>query len=457
MLFSFELTSVACERVLSTEDSDWGEADGIRVYFIVLTSGGFHRVLVSGPEWPEETFYFVPGKTIDLRQAPPQNAANWEVTPPAGLSDIDSVMITVVGVNEGLAWVGGGGGFGSIEKANLKAFEEIAQKGSEKAGEKIAGHAGEAIGGAAFGAAWSLMEGMIEEINRASDCRGVAFCYPIEISMRKLLFDHLLRKDSTHRIDGTSPSTGLGLVAAAQHPGGCGSPRYAVDLRIGRVDSFYLAADDVAGESRKGAPTVVPVRREECRPPLGAEMHTWPVYVDRTITLTPSHYYASLKPMWHVNGVELERDEGTLNLSLPATTHTGGDEAVRSVAVRYERVTREGKENLILYTRGEDGNFKLDVSLRFNFEGVHPPPPDPWAQFSSAVVWVSGSDIGGNDAWNRYLRCVIQHQLDEEMIKVEPEKPPGKKLDPIEIAKIKIETGRLVLPGIFAEHDLGIH
>jgi hypothetical protein len=460
MLFSFELLNVACERVLSTEDSEWGEADGIRVYFIVLTTGGFNKVLVSGREFPPpdiaDNFSFVPGKSFDLKQYPPQNAGNWQVTPQAGLSDIDSAMVTIVGVNEGLPWVGGGGGFGAPEKANLKAFEEIAQKGSEKAGEHIIGAAGEAVGGAAFGAAWSLIEGAIEEINRASECRGIAFCFPIELSMRKLLLDHLLATETTHRIDESSPSTGLGLVAAAQHPAGCGSPRYAVDLRIGRSDQLYLMVGDVEGESREGEHTVVPVRRESCRPSSGAEMHTWPVYTDRTITVTPSHFYASLKPTWFVNGVELGRDEDTLNLSVLVNTHPGGDETERPVTVRYERILHGGNENLVLHTRGEDGNFKLDVSLRMNFEGVHPPPPDPWVEFRSEVVWVGGSDIAGDDAWVGYLRCVIQHQWEEEVIKVEPGKPPGKKLDPAKIAALGHEFRTLVIPQVLAEHHLGV-
>src|ERR1700710_344942 len=236
MLFSFELLRVECERVLSTKDSPWGAEDGVRVFFIVLTTGGFHEVLVSGREYPPpdavDNWSFVPGKAFSLDQFPPQNGADWKFTPPSGLSDIDSVMITVLGVNEGLAYVAGGGGVDSSQKANLKVFEEIASKGSEKAGEELLGKAGEAAGAAVFGAAWSLIEGLIEELNKFPDCRGVAFCYPIEVNMRKLLLDHLTATGTTHHVDGSSPTTGLALVAAAQHPAGCGSPQYSVDLGI---------------------------------------------------------------------------------------------------------------------------------------------------------------------------------------------------------------------------------
>lgn len=473
MLFSFEPLSITCESVLSTEDSEWGEADGITLYFIVLTSGGFHQVLVSGPEYPvtdpRENYFFRPGKTLDLGQSLPQNAGTWEVMPPRGFSEVDSVMITIIGVNEGLPHLGGGGGFGGAQKANLKVFEELAQKGAEKAGEdaakkaggdaakKAAGKAaGGAIGGAAFGAAWSLIEGLIEEINRADECRGVAFCYPIELSMRKLLLDHLLRKETTHRLDAASPATGLGLVAAGQRPPGCGSSRYAVDFRIKRIDDLHLTVEDVAGQPREGVRSPVPVEEEACRPPLGVEMQTWLTYVDRTITFTPSHYYTSLKPTWHVNGVELQRQSDTLNLSLPATSYDGGEETTRTVTVKYERIEREGKENLVLSTQGENGNYRLDVSLRMNFEGVHPSPPDPWVEFRSAYAWVTGSALEGNDAWGTYLRCVMDRQLKaatEDHISVE-KKP--KKPDEFDIATIKHGIQRTVLFKVLDAHQIQI-
>jgi hypothetical protein len=460
MLFSFKPLSITCESVLSTEDSEWGEADGIRLYFIVLTTGGFHQVLVSGPEHPvtdpRENYFFRPGKTLDLGQSLPQNAGTWEVMPPAGLSDVDSVMITILGVNEGLPSVGGGGGFGSAQKANLKGVEEIAKKGAEKAAEKAAGAAGEVIGGAAFGAAWSLIEGLVEEINRADECRGVAFCYPIELSMRKLLLDHLMRKDLTHRLDAAGPVTGLGLVAADQHPPGCGSSRYAVELQITRIDDLHLAVEDVAGQSRQGAPSPVEVKEEACRPPLGAEMQTWLTYADHTITFTPTHYFASLKPTWYVNGVELQRHSGSLDFSLPVTSHTGGEETTRSVRVEYERITRQGRENLVLSTKGEDGNFRLDVSLRLNFEGVHPPPPDPWVEFRSNYAWVGGSELEGNEAWSTYLRCVMDRQLDEATEKhILVEKKP-KKPDEIDIATIKHGIQRTVLFKVLDAHQIEI-
>jgi hypothetical protein len=458
MQFSFELLSVGCESVLSTEDSEWGAEDGIRVYFIVLTTGGFHGVLVSGREFPPpdgiDNYYFVPGKTLTLDQFPPQNAGSWELLPPAGLSDVDSVMVTVLGVNEGLPYLAGGGGFGGSQKASLKVFEEIAQKGSEEAGEHLFGKAGEAVGGAAFGAAWSLMEGLIEELNHSPECRGVAFCYPIEISMRKLLLDHLWRKDTTHRIDGASPSTGLGLVATSQHPADCGSPRYSVELGITRIDPLGIAVEDVVvGEPRQGERTAMPVEVESCRPPLGAEMQTWHTYVDRTITFTPSHSYASLKPTWHVQGTELQRDEETLNLTRPVNDHTGGEVSERPVAVRCEQIKRDGKDCLVLHTRGEDGIYSLEVSLRFNFEGVHPLPPNSWVEFRKEVVWVSGSELEGNDAWKAYLPCVMDRRLKGalEDIEIVPGKP-GKKPDEIDIATIKRGIRTTVLFDVLSDH-----
>jgi hypothetical protein len=456
MLFSFELLRVECERVLSTEDSAWGEEDGIRVFFIVLTTGGFHQVLVSGREYPPpdavDNWSFVPGKAFSLDQFPPQNAENWTLTPPNGVSDIDSVMITVLGVNEGLAYVAGGGGLGGSQKANLKVFEEIASKGSEKAGEELLGKAGEPIGGAAFGAAWSLIEGLIEELNKSPECRGVAFCYPIEISMRKLLLDHLSVTGTTHHVDGSSPATGLGLVAAAQHPAGCGSPQYAVDLGISRIDALGLSVDDVAGAPREGEHVVRPVAADDdCRPRDGEDMHTWLTYVDRTITIVPSHYYESLKPTWHVNGTALQRDDETLTMTLPVSDHLGGQESEREVSVRCEQIKRDGKTVLVLHTRGEDGNYRLEVSLKMNFEGVHPPPPEPWVEFRSEIVWVEGSELEGDDAWREHLQCRMDKQLKAATAKKFPVEDGPVKPKPAEIAVLRHEVQIAVLAELFGD------
>lgn len=456
MLFSFELLRVECESVLSTEDSAWGAEDGIRVFFIVLTTGGFHQVLVSGREYPPpdavDNWSFVPGKAFSLDQFPPQNAENWTLTPPSGFSDIDSVMITVLGVNEGLAYVAGGGGLGSSQKANLKVFEEIASKGAEKAGEKVLDKAGEPLGGAVFGAAWSMIEELIDELNKASECRGVAFCFPLEISMRALLLEHLSVLGTRRHLDGSSPATGLGLVAATQNPPGCGSSRYAVDLGITRVDSLGISVDDVAGPPREGEHIVRPVAPDDdCRPRDGKEMHTWLTYVDRTITFVPSHYYESLKPTWYVNGEPLQSDDQTLTKPLPVSDHLGGQETERAVSVRCEQVKRDGKTVLVVHTRGEDGNYRLEVSLKMNFEGVDPPPPEPWVEFRSEVVWVEGSELEGDEAWREHLQCRMDKQLMAATAKKFPVDDGPAKPKPVEIATLRHEAQIAVLTELFGD------
>lgn len=452
MKFSFELLRIACNRVLSSKDSDWGAADGIRVYFIAVTTGGDHRILVSGREFPPpdicDNYSFVPGKKLDLNQFPPHNAADWELGP-VDLSDTDSVAIAILGVNEGLPWIGGGGGFGAASKANLKSFEEFAKEAADEALH--------VAGGAAFASAWTLLEGIIESINHAPDCRGIAFCYQVELSMKKLLHDHLISKSTTHRLGSQTAVTALGLVAKSKQSADCGSPQYDVDFRIIRNDGLHLLVDDVAGVPRKGERTPFEPQVEECRPVLGMPMFTWPVFVDRTITVTPSHYYPSLKPTWYVNGIELQRDSDTLDLSKPGDAYIGDDILGRPVSLPYERLTSQGIERLVLHTKGEDGNYRLEVELRFNFEGVHPlPPDDPWADFKSTIIWVTGTSLEGNAAWEKYMICVIKRQVARLMVNYLPVDWSPERPGPVEIATLERHARQLVLPSILDAHGLRI-
>src|SRR5262245_543328 len=116
MFFTFKLRSVQCNAVLSGEDSMWGQNDGIRVFFLVLTGSGFRQLIISGREFPPpdvmESYSFVPGKKLDLDLFLPMNAADWE-TDPVDVGETDTVSIAVVGINEGVPYVAGGGGFGS--------------------------------------------------------------------------------------------------------------------------------------------------------------------------------------------------------------------------------------------------------------------------------------------------------------------------------------------------------
>jgi hypothetical protein len=70
MQFSFKLLNIKCNKVLSGEDSPWGERDGIRVFFLAFTGSGYRYLRVSDREYPPpdmvENYSFVPGKTLDL-------------------------------------------------------------------------------------------------------------------------------------------------------------------------------------------------------------------------------------------------------------------------------------------------------------------------------------------------------------------------------------------------------
>lgn len=466
MKVSFELLEILCNRTLSSKNSDWGAKDGIRVYMMATTTGGDHRVLVGGREYPPpdicDNYMFVPGKTLNLKTFLPHNAPNWTIGPLEINIDRDDVRLVILGINEGLPWIGGGGGYGTSAKAKLKSFEEIAKKASEEGAAKVsaaeaaghaAGEAGKTLGASAFSAAWVVFEGLIEQLHHTEDCRGVAFLYDLTVNGPKLLRNHLVAKHTTHRLGSNDAQSILAITEQMKISAGCGSPDYEVGFRITRVDDLHMAVDDVPGTARSGPRSSITLRMEKCRPRFpDSEMLTWPVFVDRTITLTPSLYPATLKATWYVDGIELARQSDTIMLTKHGDVFAGDSFAERTVEIEYERITWQGIENLVLKTKGEHGNYRLEVKLRFNFEGVVPIWPDPWADFCPTVVWVDGVSLDGNAAWRQYIRCVIRETAQQAMINYLPVDWQPEKPGPVEIAVLERQVTQFVLPQVLAEH-----
>src|SRR5438874_10278956 len=160
MYFSFQLMDVKCNAVLSSDDSPWGKHDGIRVYFLVLTGNNQRELLISGREFPEpdlvDNYSFSPGTQLVLHDYPPQNAPNWLIDL-IDVNEADTVWCAVIGINEGMPYVAGGGGglSGKLGEAGIKTFLTASNTP----------------------VSLDLIDVALDQINQAPECRGVEFAY----------------------------------------------------------------------------------------------------------------------------------------------------------------------------------------------------------------------------------------------------------------------------------------
>ena len=457
MRFSLKLNELICHEILSTPSSNWGAADGIRLYFLAVPSGNPDLATVkvskavAHPHFFEDNFRCVPGTRYDLGANPPLGAPDWELGP-FDLAHDDAVAVAIIGVNEGLPWIGGGGGPSPVGHADVKVFEKVAEEMAKEGGKEVVQHFGEAAGNAGFAFAWNLVEALAEKVNHATDCRGVAFLYELTFSMKYLLHRHLGPAKSELRLSASQTPSALSLVAT-QHRPGCGSPHYEIGLGISRVDDLSMAVDDVETARREGDRTMVPVLYEDCQPAGHEIPFQWPVFTDRTITVVPSVFPSGLSPTWYLDGVELQRHAGTVTLQKLGDARVGDEPSLHPVTIAYERLTSQGVERLVLRTRGEDGNYPVDVSLRLNFEGTRA-HGDEWAPVLSEVVRVQGKQIAGNDAYARYMRCVTMKQVEQKLRTKLLQRKLEKPL-PDEVEQIRREIHATVLSGLLREHARG--
>ena len=407
MFFSFKLKKIKCNSVLSSDDGWWGDNDGIRVFFIAVNASGFRQLFISGPEHPppslNENYYFFAGHEKDLSAFPPRNAPDWE-TDPVDVGETDTMSIAVIGLNEGLPYIAGGGGGWSTGPA-ISGIEEVSKKMAEEAfkeGSKVA--AGATTLGI-MSAAFKILENYIEELNQAEDCRGVAFAFEVSLSMKRLFQDHLSAKLSSILLNEASAANALHIVALSRVSSDCGNPDYDAWMEVKRLQHFDLIVNDKPAHAVAGTPVPFQASIGICIP-AGSEIQVWTEYYDREITIEPTiPKYSTLHPTWVVEGVMLP-DVGSGPLTFTKQVEIPISEAteLHAVQIEYEVMTIGGAYHLRLKTRGIDANYTLKVALMYKFDDN-----GPWVLFREKDVAVAGQGIAGNQAYIDYLAC-LEHQ-----------------------------------------------
>ncbi len=304
---------------------------------------------------------------------PPVGGVNWS-TGYIDLGEAEFLSIILIGLNEGLLFVGGGGGsFGSSAKAGLyEAQKSLAGKLADAAAT-IGTDAAKASANAGVitDAVFEALRTALDDMNNTDDCTGVAFAHGVAFNRKTLLYETL----NTRNVELNPKADEVGIASALVTKKGCGSPDYEVPILIWRdaeiaitfstsVVRTEVMSSDIPVESTSG----------QCKPegPLLKRL----VSRDQEITVSPSVWYGECSPHWTINGTAITDANGTLTVPVDASYFVGAgihfidEHATTNVTLRYVQ-TIDGSGDLRVSTSGGNGNFVLTFGLTFNFEGTY--------------------------------------------------------------------------------------
>lgn len=382
MEFTFKPTETTCNQTLSSEESPWGSEDGLRFYFMVEV--GFQN-----PEFMASDRTFPPPDAVDnhpikagekllLSDFPPQNRSNWE-SRIFNIDEGDLVTICLIGMNEGLPYVAGGGGSGEDDTLG-QAFAT---------GIKVF------VGSVEVPVIGPLIEEGIDlakELSQFPDCTGTVFIYKRQFTGTQLIAE--LIKSNRRKTLTFSKNQSLRTQFAG---GDCHVPDYEVKLDI-KLKS-HLAITD---ESRDLKTYIGD--REEFIPkftfcaPEDAPIEVWAVSYDKEISFRPNFNLKLIDFYWEVLGHRISNSNGDITRQLNVRKQPNNKSASENVTVSYEV---DFNKNLTVVTRGEEGAFTLTVKAFLQLSSQDP----PLIIYSNHYL-VEGQEMEGDENYRAYQKCV---------------------------------------------------
>jgi hypothetical protein len=399
MRFSFDIRRVKCNAVLSTSDSPWGANDGIRVYFLVFTGNGNYNLMISGREFPPPdvvtSYSFVAGKQLDLTAFPPANAPSWR----SSLIDVgetDNVWIGVIGINEGLAYVGGGGGFSSKSAGTgvIEGFVKWVGGQPEELKDTPTS--------TALDVGFDQLNNALDGLNAADDCQGVAFAYELVFSGVHLFHEYLKHASGTVAL--TSHSLAVGGLSIANRPrtSGCGQPDYEVTLQVVRHDQPQVNVIDTVTATRLGEAHPFRGRASQCAD-KAAKAKVWAIMYDHETLFKPTFFLATVPMIWEVDGIEIHQLSGSMNPTKETTIPFEAGSRLQPVHIDYEILSVGGINQLKLTTRGDDGNYTVKVRLLLRFSSTDT------MIFYDEDMYIEGQGMNGDQAYHDYIGCLAAY------------------------------------------------
>lgn len=396
MNFSFELVDVKCNSVLSTKDSDWGKRDGIKIYYLAFTGSGHRSLMISGgdyPGTPDDQHVFTPGKKLVLRDFPPSNAPNW-VTPQMNVRETDNIWVAIIGINEGLASIQGGGGSGS-ETASTWIVEFLQYiAGMVKDMEEVPI-------GSAMNVGYANLNYILGQINTTKNCQGVAFAHEMVFSVPYLVekLINIKQRSTTIVIGRETAEQGLSIINVPKKSPDCGRPDYEVTLKMNLHLEPNVSVTDVINSKWSGLMTRFTPRTNLCVTPN--MIAVWPVFYNRTISLLPNFNFSIIKMIWKIEDVEIYENFGTLRLNKEVVFPASDKRVIKDVTIDFEISSVGGINKIKLKTHGDDGNYLLNISILLKYYDDQSPKV-----VYEEEIYVNGQDVYGNPAYYDYLSCL---------------------------------------------------
>lgn len=398
MDFSFRLVDVKCNAVKSSAASPWGAKDGIRIYFLVFSGNGDYNLAISGREYPEpdiaDNLSFIPGKTMLLHDFPSTTTPSWSLRV-NDVSETDFVWVAIIGINEGLPYMGGGGG-GSASKIGFEAIQKFTEW-------LAAGPLDNPATEQALSFGFGQLNHAIAGINSAPECRGLAFAYELAFQARYLFAQHFKKKTQTLLVNPQNAAQGLAIANEANPSPGCGVPNYEARLEVVRETVPMVEMVDTPGDGVKGPIQDFNQTFKRCENTQRI-IYAWPILYDRTLTFTPSFFFAVIPLIWKIDATEIYDPQGTLKVTTEAHFPVSDTKIVKPVTIDYTVSSVGGKNKLTLKTYGAEGNYSVKISLLLKFWGNQPP-----MVFYEDDVLIEGQQVDGGDDYQAYLNCVLDY------------------------------------------------
>jgi hypothetical protein len=381
MKITFQPDEIICHQTLSSTSSPWGPQDGLRFYFMLEAGLTQKDGMISGRTYPPpdavDNHPIGNGNTLRLSSFPPTGRGSW-LTNVLDIDEDNLVTITLIGMNEGLPYIAGGGGSGPHDTLGA-AFALGADIFFKEVHIPVISSLGEEMIELAHG------------LSHFPDCTGSAFIYRRQMTGADLI-GALLRGQGRLEMRLTRQES-----LRTQTPrGDCNVPNYDVLLSARLLSDMKV---DVVDK---------PVRRENTEPePLdalikhcarGEQIMVWAAQFDREILFKPRFQFRIKRFFWKVEGQEIVNDRGTITAQLIVEKLPAGTTSTGPITVEY---VVDFHQNLRLRTTGTAGNYSILVEAFIELSSSEPP-----LRLFSSHRWIEGQQTEGDEGYQRYIDCV---------------------------------------------------
>lgn len=396
MKFKFELTEIACKQTLSNNDAWWGANDGLQIHFLMSTSKDNEgENIVSGYDpkartlgRSDDNIPFYKGKILKMNSVIPlRGGNNWE-TEVYDISEHDTLNIVIIGVNKGLPFISGGGGFGKgdeLFKTLIKLFGKIPVAGASKISEGTL----------------MVIDFINKHVNDFEDCRGISFGFSTELKGRDLITFMLKsqRNIKLLKLSNDLNPLPLNFIHNPSSSNKCNTPNYDVTLNISIMSQLRVDINEDDLFIKKGPDfDFNPLLKSPCE--IKRNTTVWINYFNKTLTLNTDFKFDTIKIVWNINGVDIRNSSGMLNIENNVSLPMGISESKRKISIKYQLESIEPFEELKLFTNAEDGNYEMNISLKLRFS-----ESEDFIVYKNWIIYIHGQRLEGDEKYQEWLQC----------------------------------------------------